>query len=881
MIERFERRGLAVGVSFLVMAALLGLTVEAAAAVGESGKLVPSVASEGDHYGRAVALEGGVAVVGAPWSDGDNPDSGAVHVFVQSGSVWSEQARLYVEDGPTLGLFGSSVAISGDTLVVGAQGVFDISLPSGAAYVFVRSGDTWSQQERFIADNGEAYDSFGRDVAICGDTVVVGDPEGGVVHVFVRSGGLWSQQATLTASDGVPGDNFGREVAIDGDTVIIGAQMVDVPKDNAGAAYVFVRSGITWTEQARLAPADIGRAHKFGSAVAIRGDMAVVGASGDPRNGRATGSAYVFGFSGGSWSQEAKLISESGDYLDSFGESVAIGDDNTIVVGSPYDDVSAVKGGAIFVFTRVGGEWYQQARLVGSDTAKMDYLGRDIAVSGDVVVGGAPFADDAGYSSGAAIVFDAGPGCAGAEATILGTVGDDVLVGTSGDDVIDGLSGDDVIDGAGGNDLICGGAGNDTLTGGAGEDLLDGGDGTDTVSYVLSPSGVVVDLVSGSATGHGRDTVFSIENLWGSDSRDVLIGDHRNNQILGGGGNDRIAGGAGDDLLNGQAGVDTADYRDGVAGVVVSLFDRIATGGLGDDVVRGFENILGSSFDDILIGTNGRNRFKGGEGDDEIYGLMGRDKLLGQGGSDVLIGNAGNDLLFGGKGQDLLLGGPDNDYLTGGSGSDAASFEFSPAGVIADLVQGTVSGEGTDILAEIEDLIGSNYGDRLTGDAGDNALIGLLGDDQLVGLQGDDLLMGNQGDDTYDGGSGIDYAAFIWSAVGVVADLHAGTATGEGTDTLLSIEWAQGTDFDDVLRGNAADNSLWGGKGRDTLKGRAGDDYLNGGVDWDRLDGGSGEDRCINGENLLRCELDRSKNGPAIKSPTRLSLWLTWITSSG
>ena len=159
-------------------------------------------------------------------------DQGSAYVFVRSGGVWSQQQKLLASDAAAGDLFGVSVAISGETVVVGAP--FDdgaAGFDQGSAYVFVRSGGVWSQQQKLEASDAAAGDMFGSSVAISGETVVVGAPlddgaagtDQGSAYVFVRSGGVWSQQQKLEASDAAAVDCFGFSVAISGETVVVGA----------------------------------------------------------------------------------------------------------------------------------------------------------------------------------------------------------------------------------------------------------------------------------------------------------------------------------------------------------------------------------------------------------------------------------------------------------------------------------------------------------------------------------------------------------------------------------------------------------------------------------------------------------------------------------
>ncbi|MBN2243444.1 MAG: FG-GAP repeat protein [Acidobacteria bacterium] len=381
------------------------------AAVAHETKLTASDGAAGDYLGRSVAISGDTVVVGADYDDDKGIDSGSAYVFVRSGNAWSEQQKLTASDGAAGDYFGWKVAVSGDTVVIGAYGDDDKGIESGSAYVFVRNGGSWSEQQKLTASDGAEGDYFGDSVAISGDTVVVGADydgdngvESGSAYVFVRSGGSWSEQQKLTASDGAAGDFFGWNSAIDEDTVVIGAYGDDDTGVESGSAYVFVRSGGIWSQQRKLTASDGAEGDYFGDSVAISGDTAVVGADYDDDSGFESGSAYVFVRSGGAWSQQQKLTASDGAAGDYFGWSVAITGD-TVVIGADYDDDKGTNSGSAYVFVRSGGTWGEQRKFTASDGAAGDNFGRSVAVSPDAVVIGAFGDDDRGTDSGASYVY--------------------------------------------------------------------------------------------------------------------------------------------------------------------------------------------------------------------------------------------------------------------------------------------------------------------------------------------------------------------------------------------------------------------------------------------------------------------------------------------
>jgi hypothetical protein len=304
------------------------------------------------------------------------------------------------------------VAIDGDTGVVGAAFDDDAGTSSGSAYVFVRSGMDWVQQAKLTALDPASGDQFGLGVAISDDTVIVAAPgdddagtDSGSAYVFVRSGTAWTQQAKLTALDAVAGDQFGSWVAMEGDTAVVGAAGDDDGGDASGSAYVFVRVGSTWTEQAKLTAADAAAGDAFGTAVSISGDTVVVAARLDDGIGGADfGAAHVFTRSGTVWSSQAKLTALDGAALDEFGTSVSISG-NTVLVGARFDDDGGDRSGSVYVFVRSGINWSQQAKLTASDAAPISSFGVSVAVTGHTAVIGAFETNQTGTGSGSAYLF--------------------------------------------------------------------------------------------------------------------------------------------------------------------------------------------------------------------------------------------------------------------------------------------------------------------------------------------------------------------------------------------------------------------------------------------------------------------------------------------
>ncbi len=379
-------------------------------------KLTAMDAAAGDRFGAAVALSGNTAVIGAPLDDVTASNQGSVYVFVRSGRVWTPQQKLTASDGAAFDLFGGSVALSGDIVVVGASGD-DVGANEnqGSAYVFTRSGATWTPQQKLTANDGADNDRFGGSVALSGDTVVAGvnaddigaNTDQGSAYVFTRGGAGWTQQQRLTANGGADGDEFGFHVAVSGDTVVVGAPQDDVGANlNQGSAYVFVRGGTSWSQQKQLLGGDGAPGDFFGCSVAISGDTAAVGAKMNdfgltPLD---QGSVYIFARTGTNWLPQQQLWAANGAEFDQFGQSVALSGD-TLVVGAVGDDLGANDQGSAYVFARSGATWSQQRRLFSDDGAADDLFGVSVAISGDSVLVGASNDNGAFAGQGAAYVF--------------------------------------------------------------------------------------------------------------------------------------------------------------------------------------------------------------------------------------------------------------------------------------------------------------------------------------------------------------------------------------------------------------------------------------------------------------------------------------------
>ena len=409
--------------------------------------------------------------------------------------------------------------------------------------------------------------------------------------------------------------------------------------------------------------------------------------------------------------------------------------------------------------------------------------------------------------------------------SLTGNTLDNTLTGNDDKNKLDGGVGNDQLAAGAGDDTLLGGDGLDTLSGGLGNDSLTGGLGDDLVDYSKSIDALVVDLTLGTATGEGSDKLVQIEDVSAGSAADKITGSAADNELSGGAGNDTVSagagndevtGGLGNDSLDGGAGFDCVEYADSASNLVINLKTGVASGAdIGTDALSGFEQACAGKGDDLITAGDAGNQ---------------------------LDGNAGADTLMGGLGMDTLVAGAGDDSLVGGAGDDLVDYSQVTGNLVVDLTLGTATGEGSDMLTQIEDVSAGSGADKITGSAVSNELRGGAGNDSISAGAGNDVLRGGAGNDSMDGGIGEDRVDYGSVTGNLVVDLAVGTASGDGTDTLSLIEGVTAGSGADKLTGSDGDNQLTGGAGNDTLSGGLGSDDLVGGTGVDSLLGGAGND---------------------------------------
>ncbi len=396
----------ALNIALIAVAGMAVAAVQPAEAQEEPvlyGNQVEALLGNPEGFGWSVAVDGVWLAVGAPFDNSKGTNAGAVYLYTLSKYRW-EHTQVLTGGGADAN-FGISVATDGETLVIGAteqSKSYEVSPAQGTgmAYIFVRQANNiWLQQGApLTAPDKAVSDLFGSSVAVHKDTVVIGaagdgpNPkccvDEGSVYVFVRTGGQWALQGHLFSPDRAhgprePGDLFGDSVAVDGDTLVVGAPWNEFDAYDSGSAYVYQRSAGKWSLQQKL---DMKPGADFATSVAISGDRIVVGSPSDdsytPVN---SGRAYVFQRSGSTWSGQQLPLPPDRKGGDFFGGAVAISGTKIIVGASGHHDDAKDSGGA-FLYSLSGTGWRLDAELSALDLVAKSYFGGAVATDGSTAV---------------------------------------------------------------------------------------------------------------------------------------------------------------------------------------------------------------------------------------------------------------------------------------------------------------------------------------------------------------------------------------------------------------------------------------------------------------------------------------------------------------
>jgi len=412
----FKTQNLRIVINLLFIFTIISITFYNTVDAQSEKKLIASDGKEYAFFGRSVSISGNYAVVGAA-EDGSNGKAlGSVYIFKYNGSDWIENSKLIADDSAEYNGFGYSVSIYGDFVIVGARLDDDMGTDAGAAYIFKRNGDNWSQEAKLFSNDVENDDCFGNSVSINGNYVIIGslfdDDNGsnsGSAYIFKRDNNIWKQEYKLTAVDGAEGDFFGFSVSISGDYAVVGAHYDDDNGESTGSAYIFKRDGIYWIQESKIRANDRATGDEFGRSVSICGNRVAVGARWDDDNGINSGSTYIFKQDGANWIQEAKLIANDGKEDDYFGISVSI-ENNYVIIGACYNNDTGMPhwnhSGSTYIFKYENDKWNQMEKLTASDAAANDIFGNSVSISNGIIIVGA-YEDDniKGTDAGSAYIY--------------------------------------------------------------------------------------------------------------------------------------------------------------------------------------------------------------------------------------------------------------------------------------------------------------------------------------------------------------------------------------------------------------------------------------------------------------------------------------------
>jgi len=375
----------------------------------EQGTVRATPAQAFSGLGRSVGLHGNLAVAGAPGTPSNAPASGSAVVFEVSNGMWSQLAPLVPESDTPSQRFGAAVAVHGNTVLVGDP-EFE---GRGAVFVFERAGNesaSWNEQARLLADDGAAFDQFGAAVALSGNVALVGAPldddngeRSGSVYVFKRTGDLWTQEAKLHAQTPSDEDRFGFAIALENDRALIGAPHATFPSNVPGFATVFDKQGGTWTPSATLQPATALAGDGFGGSVALSGGHALVGAPFHDALGSQSGAGFVFEWVDGAWLERATLLDSAGLPGDQAGQSVALAN-GVAFVGAPLANSAQLDTGRVLVWQRVDDGWQPRAAVERADAGAGDNFGHALDATSQRLVVGSP-GDDDPQDSGSVTAF--------------------------------------------------------------------------------------------------------------------------------------------------------------------------------------------------------------------------------------------------------------------------------------------------------------------------------------------------------------------------------------------------------------------------------------------------------------------------------------------
>jgi hypothetical protein len=402
-------------VAGVMLIALLTLFAPARSVMTQSSltftqtKLLASDAAQYDYFGLSVAVKGDTAVIGAYGKSDLARNAGAAYAFARNAGAWAQQARLGTSTPLIDAYLGATVATNGSYTAAGAPYASVGAQNDGVVYLF--SNATWQQQTILLPNDPDSLSQFGNALAINGNTLFVGAPmhdsfgaNAGAVYVFTFDGVSWVQRQKLIGADTASGDRFGSALALNDGWLAVSAPLHSSPGSPGGAVYLFEFDGVSWVQRYKVGAPDTIAGDRFGSAIALDNGWLAVGVPLHRFVGSASGAVYLFEFNGTAWVQRQKFVASDTVGGDQFGSALAL-ENQRLVVGAPLHNSNGPASGAVYIFERATTTWIERAKLIGSDTNAGDRLGGSISIDGTTILVGAYGDTAAGPGTGAAYVF--------------------------------------------------------------------------------------------------------------------------------------------------------------------------------------------------------------------------------------------------------------------------------------------------------------------------------------------------------------------------------------------------------------------------------------------------------------------------------------------
>lgn len=373
-------------------------------------ELLASDSSPHDNYGIIVTLSGDTAVIGIPFDNSRSFNAGSAYIYTRHKGAWIQQQHLTAKDSAPGDQFGWSIALQGNTVLIGSRLDDDKGFNSGSVYVYTRHAGLWIEQQKLTAIDGSANDQYGLTLSLADNTAVIGAPfdddngfDSGSAYIYTLKAEEWTLQQKLTATDAASGDQYGWSVALDGNSALIGARFDDDKGFNSGSAYLYSLDAEAWLLKQKLTAADGSDNDQFSWSVALDNNTAVIGARFDDDMGINSGSAYVFTRSGDSWGLQEKLTASDGAPGNQYSWSIALQGD-TVIIGNPFDDNKYRLSGSTYVYTRNVDLWSEIQKMTASKELLGDRYGISVALEGNTMLVGACLNYEKGWLAGSPYV---------------------------------------------------------------------------------------------------------------------------------------------------------------------------------------------------------------------------------------------------------------------------------------------------------------------------------------------------------------------------------------------------------------------------------------------------------------------------------------------